>query len=167
MILNNNPSKFLNKCNSKKGSWKQGVFTPKFPNKCIGNMFPTYRSSWEQKIFTFMDENKNVEKWGSEILKIPYKCQLDNKVHTYFVDIFALIRDNNGNLQKYAIEIKPFTQTQPPKPPKKMSIKANKNYLYSIHTYTKNTDKWNALQNYCAANQIIFKIITEDNFSFK
>ena len=60
----------------------QGYFKPKNPHKYKGD--PTniiYRSSWELKLMKYLDERKDVVKWGSEEIIIPYRSPIDGRVH--------------------------------------------------------------------------------------
>ena len=54
----------------------KGKFTPKNPEKYIGQRDPTYRSSWELSFMLFCDNNPAIENWASESIKIPYKDPL-------------------------------------------------------------------------------------------
>ena len=54
-------------------NWAQGIFEVKNPDKYIGNHKPKYRSGWEFTFMQFCDNNKNVLKWASEALSIPYR----------------------------------------------------------------------------------------------
>ncbi len=160
-----NAAKFLNVVNSRKGAWKQNFYKLQHPEKYMSSEPPFYRSSWEQRVFYMMDTNVNVIRWGSEILEIPYSFSLQatgNK-HKYFVDIYAEIKENDGNIVKYAIEIKPKQQCSKPEPPKKKSAKALKNYLYSASTYVKNQNKWKAAEAFCLSKGYKFVIWDESN----
>ena len=70
-----------------------------------------YRSLWERQCFRWCEDNPNVQYWNSEEIVIPYKYQIDKKLHRYFVDL--LIQMKNGDT--YLVEIKPKNQTVPPK----------------------------------------------------
>src|SRR5574344_1076276 len=51
---------------------KQGYYVPQNPEKVIGGNI-IYRSSWEEKFCRWCDLNKNVLRWGVEVIQIPYK----------------------------------------------------------------------------------------------
>ena len=92
--------------------YRQGIFTPKNSKKFIG-VKAIYRSGLELKFFRFCDDNKNVIKWSSENVVVPYVSPLDGRVHRYFVDNFISIKEGT-NIKNYLVEIKPYRQTKPP-----------------------------------------------------
>ena len=55
------------------------------------------------------------------------------------------------------VEIKPESQTQPPKQPKRKSQK----YIKEVMTYAKNISKWEQAEKYCQVRGWEFKIFTE------
>ena len=113
-----------------------------------------YRSLWERQCFRWCEDNPNVQYWNSEEIVIPYKYQIDKKLHRYFVDL--LIQMKNGDT--YLVEIKPKKETVPPKKPKRKS----KKYLNEVLTYVKNTDKWTAASEFADAKGRKFQVWTED-----
>jgi hypothetical protein len=146
--------------------WDQNYFTPRFPDKCINSLSGKpviYRSSWEKRFFNYCDMNANVVKWGSEIISIPYIHQLDNKKHTYYPDIYCEIKNKEGVVEKFIIEIKPKNQLDKPRLPKTKTKKALKNFNYSMTQYIKNQDKWKYAKMYCETRNYKFKIMTEEN----
>ena len=157
----------LNAINSygKRREYYQGIYTVKNPQKYIGTHKPVYRSSYEKRCFEFFDANENILKWGSEVLTIPYMYDLDNRgrSHKYFVDIACTVKQKDGTVQKYAIEIKPKESLNPPQKPKNPTKKAMKNYLYSLATYVKNKNKWEAARKFCDGNGWKFVVLTEDH----
>lgn len=159
-----NANKFLNIVNSKKGKWHQNFYKLQNPEKYIKKDLPFYRSSWEKRVFYMMDTNKNVLRWASEYLEIPYSFTLQEcgNRHRYFVDIYAEILCKDGNIKKYAIEIKPKAQTLKPKMPKINNRKFIKNYIYNASTWIKNQNKWKAARAFCASKGYNFEIWTED-----
>jgi len=74
----------------------------------------------------------------------------------------AMMETKDGKI--WLIEIKPFKETQPPKPPRKNAKnpqKAQQYYLKAIETYAINQAKWEAAETLCKEKGWIFKIITE------
>lgn len=127
----------------------KGKFTPKNKEKYIGNCNDiVYRSLWERNAMRWCDENRDVKKWSSETIIIPYYCTTDKKKHRYFIDLF--IEFSNG--EKYCIEIKPKKQTLPPK----------RKTLIESATYAKNAAKWNAAHTWCLDRGLKFTIWTEE-----
>jgi len=143
---------------------KQGVYRLKNPGKYTGPLTDggvLYRSSWESRMFYYMDNNANVIEWSSEGLIIPYIFKLDGKVHKYYPDIVCTIKKSDGSLQTYVIEIKPYKQTIPPTKPKNRSLDRKRKFEKELYTYAKNTNKWEYAKEYCDKNGYIFKLLTE------
>ena len=138
-------------------NYKQGFYTPKHPEKYLGNPNGiVYRSSWEFKMNTWLDNNKQVLSWASEEFAIPYISPKDNRTHRYYVDYKATIVNNSGVVTTYLIEVKPEGQTVPPKMRKK-----NKSYLNEVMTYGVNSAKWRAAEQYALDRNMKFILITE------
>lgn len=136
----------------------KGVFSPKNPKKYRGD--PTkimYRSSWERKFMDYCDLKESIVEWSSESTVVPYRYDIDGKVHRYFIDFRILVREKNGETKTYLVEIKPKKQTQPPKTPKRRS----KSYLYESFQYVKNQNKWEAAKKYAEAKGWKFIVLTE------
>ena len=142
----------------------QGYFKPKNPHKYKGD--PTniiYRSSWELKLMRFLDERKDIIKWGSEEIIIPYRSPIDGRVHRYFPD-FIVTKINKDGIQETAlIEVKPKSQTQPPKRQNKIT----KRYLTEVKTWGVNEAKWRATLEYCKDRGWTFHIFTEKELGIK
>ncbi len=139
----------------------QGKYKPENPEKYIGNKPPFYRSSWELRCFKYFDNNKNILKWGSETLVIPYFSGLDNKEHRYYPDIYAKVRARDGSIKEFVIEIKPLDQSIKPKPPKNKTAKAMKNYRNKLKVYMLNQFKWKAAEEFCEQRGWGWKVLTE------
>jgi hypothetical protein len=147
---------------SKNNKFIQGIYTPINKQKYLGNGLPSFRSKLERDFFLFFDNNSNVVAWSSESVVIPYYNPVDNKVHQYFVDLLAAIKDNTGTINKYIIEIKPYSQTLPPGPPGK---KRSSTILYENLMYNKNQCKWKAAHEWAAKKGMRFVILTEKYLS--
>ena len=135
-----------------------GRFKPSNPGKYKGD--PTniiYRSLWERKFMVWCDLNENVLEWGSEEIIIPYISPVDGRVHRYFPDFYVRARTRDGRSTKLIIEVKPKSQTQPPKKQKRVT----KKYLTEVKTYAVNDAKWKAAREYCADRKMSFVILTE------
>jgi hypothetical protein len=131
---------------------------PKNKNKYKGDPYKIIsRSSWETKVFSWMDTNPNVLEWHSEELFIYYLSPVDSKYHRYFVDIYAKIKISENVVKTYLIEIKPEAQTKPPKLKKNL----NKTYINEVCTWGINSSKWQAAEKYCRDRDWEFKILTE------
>lgn len=136
--------------------FKQGVFQPKNKEKFIGK-FAIFRSSYERKFFLWADKNPNVLEWGSENIIVPYISPIDNKYHRYFVDNYIVIKEGN-KIKKYLIEIKPFAQTQQPKPSNR---KKKSTILYENTQWVVNQAKWEAAKKFAASRNAEFLLLTE------
>jgi len=152
---------FLIKRKHKKqyGEYHQGRYKPANPSKYKGN--PTniiYRSSWELKLFYFLDHHKDVIWWKSEELAIPYRHPLDGKIHRYFVDVICHRRKTDGTFETTMIEVKPAKEVNPPKITKR---KSEKTILRETTTYAVNDAKWKAAKSYCEDRGWKFIFFTE------
>jgi len=136
-----------------------GKFKPRNIHKYKGDVNNiVYRSSWELRVMKRLDQNSLVLRWNSESVIIPYVSPVDGRKHRYFVDIWCQINHNGtGNIKELLIEIKPFTQTQPPKIRKRKTSK----YIKEVKTYGINQAKWSAAEQYAMMNNMQFMILTE------
>jgi len=133
-------------------------YIPQNASKYIGD--PTKiicRSLWERKVCKWLDENKNVLRWGSEELAIPYISPKDNKKHNYYPDFIAEMKSTSGKIKTLMIEVKPKKQTSQPKKSK------SKSYLQEATTYEINKSKWESAKYFCEKNGWEFVILTEDH----
>lgn len=139
-----------------KAGWKQGWYTPKHPEKYIGD--PTqirYMSSWEHDMHKFLDNNINILQWSSETISIPYIKPTDKKVHYYYPDYWVKYKDRKGNIKEKIIELKPYNQTVPTKKRKP------KERLIEQTMYAINQAKWRACRKVCDKYDIEFQLFTE------
>jgi len=142
----------------------KGKYKVRAPYKYKGN--PTkviYRSLWERKFMTYCDTNINILEWGSEEVYMWYKSPIDNRPHRYFPDFYIKVREKNGTIKKYIIEVKPQRQTKPPAKPKRQT----KGYLREAFEYAKNQAKWKAANEWCLDRGFEFKVITEKELGIK
>jgi len=139
-------------------------YQPSYPNKYQGDPNNIIcRSSWERVFCRWCDLNENIIAWGSEEIRIKYYDPVRKKVRTYFPDFIIKVKESNGQIKKYIIEIKPKKQTLPPKKPSRTT----KSYINEVYTYVTNEAKWKAAEEFCKDHQIEFKIITEDELGIK
>lgn len=141
------------------GRSMKGYFKPKYPTKYKGD--PTnivYRSSYELKLMRWLDAHRNVVKWSSEELAIPYRNPLDESFHRYFPDAVVELIDRDGVIKTVMIEVKPETWTRPPiarEPPH------TKGYIREVYTWGINQAKWEAARTYCQKRGWEFILMTE------
>jgi hypothetical protein len=138
--------------------YNQGKWFPRNPHKYAGDPNNiVYRSSWELRFFNWADQNPAVVQWVSEETIVPYLCETDNKMHRYFVDITIKIKTATGEIRNFLVEIKPWAQTQPPKPGKKKT----KRLVEETETFIKNQCKWRAARAFAKKRGAEFIVLTE------
>ena len=138
-------------------------YKPENPRKYKGDYRNIIcRSSWERKFCRWCDLNESILEWGSEELFIPYRAP-DCRVRRYFPDFIMKVKETNGEVKTYVIEVKPLKQTRPPKKRKRVT----KSYIYECTTYAVNQAKWKAADEWCKDHKIEFKIITEKELGIK
>ena len=136
-----------------------GRFIPKNPQKYVGDYTNIiYRSTWEYRFMKEFDEQAWAISWSSEEIIVPYLSPVDGRWHRYFVDFVIKVKDNNGNLKTWMIEVKPKKQTKPPEIPKRKT----KKFITEVVTWTVNEAKWKAAKEYCKDRSWEFVIFTED-----
>ena len=137
----------------------KGKYKIKNPNKYLGN--PTniiYRSLMERRFMEWCDSNDKCYKWSSEEVVIPYISPIDNKQLRYFPDF--LIQTPKG---WFLIEVKPLTQSRPPKKlvVENLELKKKRRYIKSVQTWLVNEAKWKAATKVCEKKGWSFQILTE------
>jgi hypothetical protein len=137
-----------------------GRFIPKNPKKYVGDSNNIiYRSSWECKVMSWLDQNPAIISWASEELIVPYISPVDNRRHRYFPDFIVKMKTRDGTVKTMMLEVKPKKQTLRPEPQKRVT----KQYINEVTTYGVNQAKWKAATEYCLDRGGEFKLITEDH----
>jgi len=142
----------------------QGRFKPRHPHKYKGD--PTnivYRSSWELKFMNFCDLREDVLQWQSEEFFIPYKHPIDGKYHRYFPDFMVKVKNAQGIIETWIVEIKPSRQVKEPIPQKRIT----KKYINEVRTYAVNKYKWDYASEWCKDRNYKFVIFTEKELNIK
>ena len=111
----------------------------------------------------YCDTNKSILEWGSEEVIIPYISPWDGRVHRYFPDFYIKVKQKNGSLKKFIIEIKPKKQTKPPRPVERKT----KKWINEVRTWGINEAKWKSATKWCEDNNMKFQIITEDHLDIR
>ena len=111
----------------------------------------------------YCDTNNTILEWSSEETVIRYYDPISKKVRRYFPDFAIKVKEENGSIKKYVIEIKPKRQTLPPPKPKRQT----KGYIYEAYEYAKNQAKWEAAREWCADRGYEFKVLTESELGIK
>ena len=152
--------------------YKTGEYQLKNPEKYKGSKTPLYKSSFEERVFYWCDENTNVLEWTYEPFPVEYifetsknapdheKALCDGKSHRYYPDLVAKIKTNDGP-KMYLLEIKPYSQTVKPTEPKKKTKKALKTFLTALQEFLKNAKKWEAARIYARQRDMEFVVLTE------
>ena len=137
--------------------YAQGVFTPVNMEKYIGKKLPRYRSGWELTFMNFCDNNKNIQKWASEAISIPYRHPLTGKMTIYIPDFFIVYAGKDGIQKAEVVEIKP----------KKQSIIESKvANARDRAVVVVNHAKWASAMAYCKQNGFTFRVLTEDDIFY-
>ena len=146
------------------GESKKSLFRPSFPKKYKGNTNNIIcRSTWETKFCNYCDLNENILEWASEEFFIKYVSPVDNRFHRYYPDFLIKVKESNGSIKKYIIEVKPKKQTAPPAKPKRQT----KGYLREAFEYARNQAKWKAANEWCIDRGFEFKVLTEKELGIK
>ena len=143
----------------------RGRYYPTHPKKYKGNPSNIiYRSLWERKFMVYCDNNKNILEWGSEEIIIPYLSPWDGKIHRYFPDFYIKVKQSDGGLKKFVIEVKPKKQCKPPDSSPK---RKTKRWFSEVRTWGVNEAKWKYATEWCKDNGMEFKILTEDDLGIR
>lgn len=138
----------------------KGLFYPRNPQKYIGDPNNIiYRSSWECRVMTWLDQNPSIVSWASEEMTVPYKSPVDGRFHRYFPDFLVKVKSRDGTTKTMMLEIKPKHQTVPPEPQQRKT----KKYINEVMTWGVNQAKWKAANEYCLDRGWEFKVLTEDH----
>ena len=104
-----------------------------------------------------MDRHPGILEWTSESVVILYTKPTDGQQHRYFVDLSFKIKNKEGKIETYLVEIKPWSQTQAPV----RGRKKEKTFLTECATYATNVAKWKAAGEFCSKRGWKFLIWTE------
>lgn len=139
--------------------FRQGIFTPEHPEKYAGPKDAPiiYRSGLELRYMKYFDTKPAILKWLSEEVVVPYISPLDGKQHRYYPDFIIKVKDNDGNVKTFMIEIKPHHETVKPVKGKKR----NATFMNEAATYINNMAKWKAAESFCEQKNISFGVWTE------
>jgi hypothetical protein len=122
------------------------------PKKYVGKKVPQYRSSWEHVAMRKFDTHPGVLQWASEAIHINYRNPFTNKNTIYVPDFFVVYVDANGKQHAELMEIKPSKETT------LENARSTRDQAAAVL----NMCKWEAARAYCKANNLVFRIITEN-----
>ena len=128
-----------------------GKYQIKNPEKYMGKRLPNYRSSWEFTFMAFCDNNPAVLNWASESIQIPYFNPVSGKQTIYVPDFLIVYVDAHQRKHTELVEIKPTKET---------TMESAKSYRDKLMVAI-NMAKWAAADNWCKANNIRFRVVTE------
>jgi hypothetical protein len=112
----------------------------------------------------YCDMNDKILEWGSEEIIIPYISPWDGKRHRYFPDFYMKVKQVDGSIKRFIVEVKPKYQC---KPPVTNPSRKTKKWLNEVKTYTINQAKWKYANEFCELNDMEFKVLTEDHLNIK
>lgn len=145
------------------GKFKQGYY--KIQNVSKYNGDPTkviFRSSWERKLMIYCDLTSSVLEWSSEPIYIQYISPLDNKPHKYYIDFYVVERDEQGNLHKYLVEVKPIKDYRDrPVLEGKRTLKKEAKYIDAMKVWLVNNAKFKYADAYAKSIGCEFIIVNE------
>lgn len=130
----------------------KGQYVLKNPAKYVGSLPVIYRSSWELKMMVYFDTHPYVLRWASETIKIPYINPFTQKINNYYPDFFVEYIDKTGKQTREIIEIKPAKEAILEK------AKSKKDKL----SYALNIYKWASAKKFCKDNNMVFRVVTEN-----
>ena len=113
----------------------------------------------------YLDRQPEVLLWSSEEVIIPYRSPIDNRLHRYYPDFWVKIKKHDGSFETSIIEVKPKSQTIPPKDTSRK--RKSGRFLLEMKRYGVNEAKWKAATTYCKYKNWKFKIITEEHLLAK
>jgi len=131
----------------------KGVYSPKNPEKYIGNHSPIWRSTWELAVMRMADNHPSVIHWASEPYRIPYYNPVSRKNTVYVPDFLLIYEDKTGKRKAELVEVKPKKETyisEAKRTRDKLVLAINK-------------AKWKAAQAWAGKNGMSFRVITESD----
>jgi hypothetical protein len=137
---------------------KPRKWIPKNPEKYVGDITNIIsRSSWETKFLNWADNNPAIISYSSEETVIPYISMADMKPHRYYPDFKIKVKDAQGNIKTYIVEIKPNSQRNPPI----YKGKKTQKYINECSTFMVNQSKWKAAESFCKERGLGFIVLDE------
>jgi len=133
--------------------YANGFFQLKNPEKYVGKKAPHYRSSWEHSVMVMCDNNPAILNWANEAIHINYRNPFTGKNTIYVPDFFVTFVDANGSQHGELWEIKPSKETT------LENARSTRDKAAAIL----NMAKWQAAGAWCKANNVKFRIITEND----
>lgn len=137
---------------------KHTIYIPVNEGKYVDKDPIVCKSSWEVHFCKWCDSNPNILKWSSESIQIPYYDPIQKKNRRYYPDFSLSVRNTDGRITKYIVELKPYHETIPPTG---KGNKKDRTVMYEFCTYQTNIAKWRAAIDFCRKHGFVFKLLTE------
>ena len=140
------------------------IYRPKNIKKYVGTGKVVCRSSWEMIFCKWADNNPAVIEWASEPMGIPYVDRATKdfrgmpKKRKYYPDFIIKVRNRQGTIDTWMVEVKPLKET---KPPRQSKNKSQKTRMHEAKTWGTNQSKWRAAEAFCERRGWFFRILTE------
>lgn len=113
----------------------------------------------------YCDKNPAVIEWSSETIVVPYTSPIDGNVHRYFVDFWMRVKDREGKVKTYLVEIKPNVQCKPPKGVH--GRRTRERVLEETKVYAINQAKWASAKEYARRRGWEFIVLDENALGIK
>jgi hypothetical protein len=137
-----------------------------------------YRSSWEKRVMIWLDNKKEIIRWGAECISVPYQITevkrglLGVSTKTYFPDFYYEIKTDEG-IQKVVLEVKPDKEYQDAvlfsegkfSVPDNITLKKLQGLEYRFKMAQKNSEKWQNVIKWCEKRGYQFVIMTENQLN--
>lgn len=155
----------------RRGKIQQGYYSCKNPDKYVGDISKiVFRSSWEFKFLRWCDNTPSVIKFSSEPMSIPYMDPIDKRVHQYYIDFWVEMKEKDGHVGRWLIEIKPERNIIIPPEPKNQTASALSNHISQVKRVMKNIAKFQAARNFAKIQNMKFAVLrlnrTTEEFEF-
>lgn len=132
--------------------WQQGEYVVKNKHKFKGRSNPVYKSSWELRMMTFLDERLEIELWAYEPFSIPYVHPLTHRRSNYWPDFLVKYTDKSGQAHVDLLEVKPASQAFQENVGKSQKNQAD---------FVVNNAKWEAARLYAKMKGMNFRVVDE------
>ena len=133
-----------------------GKYFPVNKSKYKGTKPPEYKSSLEYRFMRYCDQTPSIIEWSYETKSIKYFDKASQKYRRYFIDFSITVKVGQFLTKKIYVEIKPSSETHPPK---------NKKNLKAMSTWLTNESKWSQAAIWAQSQNAQFKVITEEQLN--
>lgn len=147
-------------------SYRQGIFKLLPESKCTNTDPVEYRSQLEFNFFHKLERSKNVIRWSSETIKVPYFNPIRSREegrpvkNNYYVDLLV----ETKNMGTLLVEIKPEKEIkaiQENIKPKRTKRKKETTYKYEMKMWEINKAKWEQAKKFANVRGWTFLCVSE------